>query len=186
MIKRLLNFLLLQFFLGIASGTTAFPASPFGPPPYLYQWRKDGVPIPGATSLEYIAEEAGNYDLVVTNGEGIVITTTDALGLYLKYRATAPRVYDQSLYPHNDGSYVPWTGGGESGGTVMYCIAGVTNWQTGPIGQSLDFGDGWQLWVGTKCAFGYVGNVIDPIQGEMMVNPVPAQLSTYNRPDLGR
>jgi sulfatase modifying factor 1 len=43
-----------------------------------YQWRKDGVNIPGATSASYTATEAGTYSVVVTNLAGSV-TSRDAV-----------------------------------------------------------------------------------------------------------
>lgn len=51
-----------------------------GVPTLSYQWRKDGVNIPGATSSIYsksnvITSDAGNYDVVVTNAYGSVTSS---------------------------------------------------------------------------------------------------------------
>lgn len=50
-----------------------------GTPPYQYQWRKDGVAIPGATAATYkvavaAASDAGTYDVKVTNEAGSVVS----------------------------------------------------------------------------------------------------------------
>ncbi len=36
---------------------------------YTYQWRKNGVPLPGATGLNYSASSSGNYKVEVTNNQ---------------------------------------------------------------------------------------------------------------------
>ncbi|MFA4868547.1 MAG: hypothetical protein WC623_10130, partial [Pedobacter sp.] len=36
----------------------------------MYQWLKDGQDIPGATDQEYIAEESGEYSVIITNAIG--------------------------------------------------------------------------------------------------------------------
>jgi hypothetical protein len=48
-----------------------------GEPAPSYQWRKNGVPIPGATSASYVIAsarftDAGRYDVLVSNSEAIV------------------------------------------------------------------------------------------------------------------
>jgi Concanavalin A-like lectin/glucanases superfamily/Immunoglobulin domain/Immunoglobulin I-set domain len=48
-----------------------------GTPPLSYQWRKDGTPIPGATSSIFVqanvgAGDSGNYDVVISNAQGSV------------------------------------------------------------------------------------------------------------------
>lgn len=49
-----------------------------------YQWRKNGVDIPGATAVEYrvmstTADDSGSYDVVVTNAAGSVTSSTAAV-----------------------------------------------------------------------------------------------------------
>lgn len=54
-----------------------------GTPPFSYQWRKDGVAIPGATTASYnvVADPsaAGNYSVVVTNACGTAISANGLL-----------------------------------------------------------------------------------------------------------
>ncbi|MEO5571778.1 MAG: PKD domain-containing protein [Bacteroidia bacterium] len=38
--------------------------------PYSYQWRKDGIPVSGATSINYIAKATGAYKVKVTDAYG--------------------------------------------------------------------------------------------------------------------
>lgn len=62
-----------------------------GVPPLAYQWRLNGLPIAGATNLNYgisnaVASKGGNYDLVVTNIYGsatshVAAVTVDSVGL---------------------------------------------------------------------------------------------------------
>jgi hypothetical protein len=51
--------------------------------PYTYQWVKDGVAIPGATSSTYtinptVSGSAGAYDCIVTDNTGVQLTSTIA------------------------------------------------------------------------------------------------------------
>jgi hypothetical protein len=68
-----------------AVGTIAeFSVSVTGVPYPTYQWRKDGVDIPGATAQGYVIEsvtkdDEGAYDCVVTNGAGTVTSTAAVL-----------------------------------------------------------------------------------------------------------
>ena len=65
-----------------------FLGTAFGPEPLEYQWRKNGVPLPGAVSdALYLANvqvgDAGNYDVVVTGFSGsmtseVAVLTIDA------------------------------------------------------------------------------------------------------------
>jgi hypothetical protein len=66
--------------LTVKAGASArFTATATGTGPFTYQWRKDGVPIAGATSLSYsvaMVDEsyAGLYDIVVTGPWGSVVS----------------------------------------------------------------------------------------------------------------
>src|SRR5438034_9397355 len=61
----------------------AFGVIASGTAPLFYQWRKDGVPIAGATNDQIVLAHAqfsdtGSYSVVVSNAEDSV-TSTDAL-----------------------------------------------------------------------------------------------------------
>lgn len=57
------------------SGSVTFTTDAIGDPPIHYQWRKDLIPIPGATNpshtrTDLTMADAGSYDVVVTNPYG--------------------------------------------------------------------------------------------------------------------
>jgi DNA-binding beta-propeller fold protein YncE len=61
--------------VAVVGGTASFSVTATGGSGYIYQWRKNGVAIAGANSATYtlgnvIAADAGNYDVVITNGVG--------------------------------------------------------------------------------------------------------------------
>lgn len=58
---------------------TVFVAKVDGTPPFTYQWRKDGVDIPGATGSEYTvmvstANDAGAYSVRIANKAGETVS----------------------------------------------------------------------------------------------------------------
>ncbi len=64
---------------GTIYATTPFSvmADAYGQPPLSFQWRTNGVSIPGATNFIYVkasasTSDSGNYDLIVTNAYGAV------------------------------------------------------------------------------------------------------------------
>jgi hypothetical protein len=69
----------------VAQGATAtFNISAIGDPPLGYQWRFNGSPIDGATSVSYsvlgaTVANAGTYDAVVSNGSGSTTSTAAQL-----------------------------------------------------------------------------------------------------------
>jgi hypothetical protein len=61
-----------------------FTALATGMPPLIYQWRKNSVALPGATSstltlLNATTNTAGNYDVMVTNSTSAAISSTSTL-----------------------------------------------------------------------------------------------------------
>jgi len=63
-----------------AGDTVTWSGYAVGVPPLSYQWRKNGVPIPGATTPSYSitnvgTANAGTYDLVVTNVYGSAVSS---------------------------------------------------------------------------------------------------------------
>lgn len=77
----------------VAAGSDmVFAASAGGSPPLRYQWKKNGVEIPGATSPSYLirgvqVSDAGTYDVFVTNAYG-----TGSRGATLEVTIAAPVV----------------------------------------------------------------------------------------------
>ena len=71
--------------LSVTAGQSAsFSISATGPGPITYQWRKDGVALPGATTTTLAltavtANDAGNYDALITNPVGTLTSTTATL-----------------------------------------------------------------------------------------------------------
>jgi predicted esterase len=117
--------------LAVALGTSVarFTVSVVGTTPFGYQWRLEGVDLPGATyrTLELRSVQftnAGGYTVVVTNRAGAVTSRivqlsvaaggyfTDARGTNLPYRLFLPPKYDPGAkYP----LVVFWHGTGEDG-----------------------------------------------------------------------
>ncbi len=58
-----------------------------GPGPFTYQWRKNGVALPGATSdtlvLSGAPGDAGSYDVIVSNGSGSVTSAAAVVTVQL-------------------------------------------------------------------------------------------------------
>jgi len=70
--------------LTTAGGSAVFRVVASGTPTPLFQWRRNGVNLPGATSAELTltaitAAQTGDYDVVVTNAAGQVTSTAAAL-----------------------------------------------------------------------------------------------------------
>ena len=70
----------------VAGGTATFGVIASGTPPLAYQWRKDGVPIAGATasSLTLVgvaAVDQGAYSVMITNALGSVTSPAASLTL---------------------------------------------------------------------------------------------------------
>jgi hypothetical protein len=65
-------------------GSASFTVVVAGKPPFVYQWQKDGSPIPNATNATYAittvrAVDAGGYAAVVANVDGAVTSVTATL-----------------------------------------------------------------------------------------------------------
>jgi len=72
--------------LSVVGGSASFSVTAIGTAPLIYQWRRDGVPIPGATNRTYTiavldSSSQARYSVVVTNSEGSA--TSDEVGLRL-------------------------------------------------------------------------------------------------------
>ncbi len=81
-----------------AGGSASFTVAASGTPTPTFQWQKDGVDIPGATSTAYTiasvtANDAGNYAAVATNSAGSA--TSNAATLTVSAGVTAPAITSQ-------------------------------------------------------------------------------------------
>ena len=62
----------------------SFTVSAIGPAPLSYQWQRNGINIPGATSSIYVSfvstlEDGGIYSVLIENAEGVVLSSPAAL-----------------------------------------------------------------------------------------------------------
>ena len=69
-------------------GSTTFTVTATGSAPLLYQWRYEGVAIPGATNSTFTItnaqfSDAGNYSVVVDNITGAITSTNATLGVII-------------------------------------------------------------------------------------------------------
>ena len=77
-----------QSLLVAAGGTTTFTVTAMGVPGLSYQWRKEGVPLTGATNtfltlIGVASSNAGNYDVVVSNPHGSITSSVATLTVEL-------------------------------------------------------------------------------------------------------
>lgn len=68
----------------VSGGSARFAVAAKGTPPYSYQWQRNGVPLPGATSntlqlANVSANQAGYYRVVISNGAGSVTSEAAVL-----------------------------------------------------------------------------------------------------------
>lgn len=73
-------------------GSVTFTVATSGPPPLAYQWRKNGVNIPGATAASYRINnaqpaDAGTYDVVLTTACSPIVVVSNPATLSVR---TAP------------------------------------------------------------------------------------------------
>lgn len=115
-----------------------------GVPPFEYQWRVNGTNIPGATNLRHFIahcrpEHGGNYDVVVSNGDGTATSSSAALQV-LPYGAPSIRIGDQlaagTLFEASPATVT--ITGGFTNGLIFYNLDGTTpgfgsTYYTGPF-----------------------------------------------------
>ena len=83
-----------------------------------YQWRKDGVPIDGATGPNYIVGDAtladvGSYDVIVTDATGRKTTPAAELAVApagsIDPLVAASAYRNESVWSYHDSAPVPWS-----------------------------------------------------------------------------
>jgi hypothetical protein len=87
-------------FTALEGASASFSVSATGTATLSYQWRKAGAAISGATSAAYTlpavtGADAGNYDVVVSNSAGSVISSVATLTVSSPPGATAPAITTQ-------------------------------------------------------------------------------------------
>jgi hypothetical protein len=91
----------------------------YGTIPLTYQWHKDGVDVPGATSSAYpiaslAPSDAGNYTVTITNPNGVTNSASAPL-VVLAAPVTPPAIPGLVLHITCDGSLNDQTGRGNNG-----------------------------------------------------------------------
>ncbi len=110
-------------------GRTTFRALASGEPMPAYQWRKDGVALPGKTGVELVlnsvaAADAGEYSVVATNAAGAI--TSAAATLAISAPANIITAHPESLTrPAGSAAELRVTAGGEGALTYQWFKAGT-------------------------------------------------------------
>ncbi len=121
----------------VAQGASAsFSVAASGSPAPTYQWRKDGLAIPGATAAGYTIatvsdSDVGDYSVFVRNSEGSVTSAAVALVIQSDPPAVAAHPESQSVIPGAGATFIVDTGDG-SGLSFQWfrdgdALAGATN-----------------------------------------------------------
>lgn len=82
--------------IGAVGSFVTFTVSASGTPPLSYQWRRDGINLPGQTSdsltVEVQPANIGNYSVVVSNTYGVAFSASASLGSRLRFLPLSPPV----------------------------------------------------------------------------------------------
>jgi Concanavalin A-like lectin/glucanases superfamily/Immunoglobulin domain len=110
--------------------TVALSAYAVGVPPMAYQWRKNGQPIAGATTLAYTnlhTSASDSYDLVVTNLYGAATSAVAVVSVdFIKVTPGSNFVVDSSPNaPPHDGTAIDTTWLASSTDSMMVARSGV-------------------------------------------------------------
>lgn len=157
----------------MAGDTVTLSAYAIGVPPLAYQWRHNGTPIAGATTLSYTvagvnAANAGAYDLVVTNAYGSTVSQVAMVGNPLYFTTVSNVIYDSNpdnpqRDATNDGA--SWLASFSDGTTtrtgVMQFVSADTNGIDVLASSNFDSSTGtistWMLSSGTDTSSGSIG-----------------------------
>jgi hypothetical protein len=135
--------------------TVLWSAYAIGVSPLSYQWRKNGIPIPGATTLEYgitnvAIKDIGTYDLRVTNLYGSAISSPVTIGDEISTTRIKNLVQDSNPKgPERDGlnNGAVWLASSTDGASVtrtgvMSFVASVPSQITVPVDTNLNSSTG--------------------------------------------
>lgn len=133
---------------GVAGLTASFEVGASGTPPLAYQWRKDGVDIPAATSTTLMlsglqTNDAGLYSVWVSNAYGATLSSNALLAVSLPVCAEAPEGIvswwkGANTTDYVDGNYV---GAPTRFGPGPGMVGEASNFQGGVDGISLSDAD---------------------------------------------
>ena len=158
-----------------------------GVPPLSYQWRKNGIALPGATSSTYTVSglnmnNAGNYDVVVTNLYGSATSKASAVNAGITMTPGAGFIVDSNpANPERDGKNngASWLASSSDGTTtrsgVMQFVAANTNGIVVPGSTNFDSATGtmmfWMRSAGTDTSVsGNIGAAVLGRPGSSLVN----------------
>ncbi len=128
------------------AGTAAFTVTATGLPAPAYQWRRNAVPIPGATNATYAltgvqTNQAGTYSVLVTNVAGSLRSSNALLTLLPAAPAQFTTV---SALP---GQTLQWSAVGDAGGYyILETSTDLSNWT--PLTTLVATNGTWQFTTG--------------------------------------
>ena len=171
-----------------ASGeSVTFTVTTVGTLPKSYQWRKDGVPLPGQTGATFTLSgikkaDAGIYDVIVANDYGSTASDKAELSLHpVLDESFHPQLYQSvlALTPQSDGGvllvgYPGMLGIGDRRTLARLDREGIAEPAFGPnVGRALggmaSRGDG-SLWVGSERLPGESANRLVRLDGQGSVS----------------
>ncbi len=129
-------------------GRAVFRVIAAGSPAPTFQWRKNGADLPGETAAELVldpvtADDAAEYDVVLTNTLGTVTTTAVPLDVVTPLAAGAGILQDLVGYWRFDetqgGTAADTSGQHNSGTLVNFAANSEAQWTTGRVGGALRF-----------------------------------------------
>ncbi|MHC5055753.1 MAG: immunoglobulin domain-containing protein [Planctomycetota bacterium] len=117
--------------------TATFTVVAMGSAPLDYQWRRDGVDVPGATAASYVtpvatlADDGAVFTCVVTNPRGSVLSFPAALTVLPAFIEVGAPNGGETWYFGGPDRTIVWTSGGVTGNVdIHYSVSGGPPWNT--------------------------------------------------------
>jgi hypothetical protein len=144
----------------IVGGQAILSGTVNGSLPIIYQWKKDGVNVPGATSATLTLPsayftDAGSYTLWATNGVGYTNTTAATLTVVAK-PSYANQTNDLVLHLRFDGDYADSSGRANDANP-----SGTVTFLAGKVGQGVHIAST------APSAYNYIVVGGDPLTGDL-------------------